>query len=772
MEEPATFRQWQRFVQGLPLESPVREVVLESWGRSRLYGVPPKPATLTFRRIPEAEFLARLHANTELIEVATQHLQWISGYLTPIQHVAYLVDRDGIVLYSTGNAPDLMHGFGLLPGYDRSEATMGTNGAGTALAANKPVAVIGPEHFCRRFHDCACTAALIHAPDGGILGAIDVSTNAADGDPARLKIVSHLAFVIEQEIALVRRNQAIVRRLTEKNAALERKWLDQEIRDQLALLKAVAEGTNDAIFVKDCSSRYKFINTAGARFHGMSVQDIIGKSNSELFDSATAHKITENDKRVFSTGELLACDETIVSSAGEPRIYSTVKYPFTDGQGHVLGLIGIARDITERKRAENTLQVKTAQLEAVSQAMAAFFESGDWRKTSGLLLRSALDLTESQYGFIGVVVEGPALRILVHEGITWDSTVNREFYEKALRTYQELGYLEFTNFENLFGKVITTGEPVIANDPARDPRAGGLPPGHPPLNSFLGIPILRGTETVGETVGMIGVANRAGGYTWQELDRLQILCQAAGVLYDSYRRREQEAVLETRRKQTEQALRDSERKFRQALQDRARLARDLHDDTIQNIYAAGLRLEQCLELLGNKKKASKALEEVIAGLNGIIQGLRGYLSKGAPPALSASQIMEEWDRLARSVTGQQIPRFRILVDPKAVALLSAEEAYEVLCIAREAMSNSLRHSKAKRGVLSLQVKGKGLRLEVKDDGVGFDVQACARRGRGLRNIAARAEALGGRLTVVSNPGQGTRFTVDLPRKPHHARAKE
>ena len=203
------------------------------------------------------------------------------------------------------------------------------------------------------------------------------------------------------------------------------------------------------------------------------------------------------------------------------------------------------------RRAEEALEARTEQLQAISEAMTTYLDSGNWNEASAMLLRSALGQTESEYGFVGVVVEGPALRVLAHEGIVWDAVLNREFYENALRTYQELGYLEFTDFDNLFGKVITEGKTLLTNEPAADPRSGGLPPGHPPMGHFLGVPIFRGSDVV----GIIGVANRPGGYSGEEQGKIEILTQAAGVLYENYRQRQREAALEAERKQAEEELR-------------------------------------------------------------------------------------------------------------------------------------------------------------------------------------------------------------------------
>ncbi len=224
--------------------------------------------------------------------------------------------------------------------------------------------------------------------------------------------------------------------------------------------------------------------------------------------------------------------------------------PLYDEKGNVIGGIGVAEDVTERKHAEEVLQDRTNQLQAITDAMTAFLAGGHWREAGAMLLRNAINQTSSEYGFIGVVVEGPALRILAHEGMVWDHDINGEFYDNAMRSYHEVGYLEFTNFNNLFGKVITSGNPVLSNNPNVDSRSGGLPPGHPPLHHFLGVPMLRGTEVV----GIIGVANRPGGYTDKELSKIQILVQAAGVLYDGYRRQQREAELEAERRQAEETL--------------------------------------------------------------------------------------------------------------------------------------------------------------------------------------------------------------------------
>jgi hypothetical protein len=123
-------------------------------------------------------------------------------------------------------------------------------------------------------------------------------------------------------------------------------------------------------------------------------------------------------------------------------------------------------DNIEQKQDEEKLRSQTELLSTLNEAMTLFLEKGDWNQAFGVLLSFALKQTGSEYGFSGVLVEGPVLRILAHEGIVWDRQVNYDFYQQALRTYKEQGFLEFKNFNNLFGQVLTTGKVVVSNDPA------------------------------------------------------------------------------------------------------------------------------------------------------------------------------------------------------------------------------------------------------------------------------------------------------------------
>ncbi len=213
-------------------------------------------------------------------------------------------------------------------------------------------------------------------------------------------------------------------------------------------------------------------------------------------------------------------------------------------------------DITERKSAEQELRRTNNLLHAIGQAQSTYISAtGELPESEAFskLLDILLESTGSEYGFIGEVHhtgEGnPFLRTHAITNIAWNDE-SRELYEN-----RGPRGLEFTNLKTLFGTVITSQQPVIANQPAQDPRAGGLPPGHPALEAFMGIPFV----SEHKIVGMAGIANRPGGYELSQLRFLQPLTATCTGLLQAMRS-------DNRRRQSERALREEQQRLNTVLE--------------------------------------------------------------------------------------------------------------------------------------------------------------------------------------------------------------
>lgn len=195
----STLEAWHAFFTDRP---PARmpPPILQSWERCRHAGLARQPEEPLFRRVCDAELDRRLDASQALRTAAQPHIEWLSDCFSDVAHAVYVTDADGIVLDAAGRWPGGLAALGLDPGCDWSEATMGTNGAGTALKADQPVAVVGAEHYSLAFQRCTCTGAPIHDAAGGVIGAIDLSTFPEDARPGQLLLISYVAYVIEQAL--------------------------------------------------------------------------------------------------------------------------------------------------------------------------------------------------------------------------------------------------------------------------------------------------------------------------------------------------------------------------------------------------------------------------------------------------------------------------------------------------------------------------------------------------------------------------------------------
>jgi len=236
-------------------------------------------------------------------------------------------------------------------------------------------------------------------------------------------------------------------------------------------------------------------------------------------------------------------DFRIITRQGETRWINHRCLPIFD-QGSNRGRRVSNRDITQRKQIEAQLRRTARLLESVRVAQNLYLSEMEPQRVFKELLNTLVAVTDSEYGFLNEVLQDEAGEryelSLALSNIAWDEPSRRLYSELRDRNQ------EFRNLNNLLGAPVTTGKRVIANDAPHDPRSGGLPPGHPPLHHYLGMPIYFGNELI----GVAGVANRVGGYDDELADWLEpFLATCASILH---------AVrLERYRRQTEQAFRDS-----------------------------------------------------------------------------------------------------------------------------------------------------------------------------------------------------------------------
>jgi signal transduction histidine kinase/ligand-binding sensor domain-containing protein len=217
------------------------------------------------------------------------------------------------------------------------------------------------------------------------------------------------------------------------------------------------------------------------------------------------------------------------------------------------------------------------------------------------------------------------------------------------------------------------------------------------------------------------------------------------------------------RLRVEEALRKSEiEKTIDA--ERSRLARELHDSVTQSLYSVTLYADAAKRLLSAEQweKAAENLNKAGTTAKEALGEMRSLVYELLPPILEQEGLVAALESRLEAVEGRAGLETHLNVE--SGDRLPAEVEAGLYGVAQEALNNTLKHAHASKVAISLQQDGKAVRLEVADDGVGFDPQAAETRGGlGLRGMAERVEQMGGRLEIQSEPGEGTsvQVTVDL-----------
>lgn len=202
------------------------------------------------------------------------------------------------------------------------------------------------------------------------------------------------------------------------------------------------------------------------------------------------------------------------------------------------------------------------------------------------------------------------------------------------------------------------------------------------------------------------------------------------------------------------------------LADRERLGRELHDGVIQTVYASGMSLAAARGILATQPaEAERILDEIRNELNRAIRDLRSFIAGLEPEPsgrLAFGPAIESIISLMRAVRPMA---FEVDIDADLAARLGPSQQLQLLHIAREAISNSVRHSRASRVQVSLRKGALGGTLLIADDGTGLDPAASRLGTGGLANVTARARELGGTSEVTSPPNGGTQVRVDFPPEP-------
>ena len=384
-------------------------------------------------------------------------------------------------------------------------------------------------------------------------------------------------------------------------------------------------------------------------------------------------------------------------------------------------------------------------------------------------LAHCLSLTDSQFGFIGLnAPNGKALDVVAINGFNPSSAFYEHNHLIPLRP-------------NLFARAVLENRAVRTADAMHDPKRVGQPKDHPPVRTFLGVPL----RIRNKPIGMIGLANRPESYNDEHEQLLMTYAAQVAIvirntqLYEQLSATnealEQKVVRRTQQlEEAKEALAIKADRLQELLNEtfnvqeleRQRIAQDMHDGTNQLLIGAMLELKSAQARIGNGRlgQAESSLESVQNILHRVESEIKLVIHDLRPPTLDALGLAPALRRYAeRFESYTNIPcRVEVFGEPFRLPPRTEISMYRM---AQEALQNISSHANATHTEIILSFAPQMIKLNVMDDGCGFDLEAVEANSIGhfgLLGMRERAESLGGHLTIHTQKGEGTTIELLVP----------
>lgn len=366
--------------------------------------------------------------------------------------------------------------------------------------------------------------------------------------------------------------------------------------------------------------------------------------------------------------------------------------------------------------------------DALATAAAALAGELDLDDVLASIVESARQFSGARYAALGVIGDGGGLERFVHAGMDEETVRRIGPYPRGL---------------GVLGLLIRDPRVVRLERISDHPASVGFPDHHPPMDTFLGAPIMMS----GRVYGNLYLAEKDGGFTADDETWITVLAAQAGAAIEN-------ALLSDR-------LRDLA-----VQQERDRISRDLHDGIIQSLFSIGMTLESATALVDKAPdRARERISGAVDRIDDAIRELRNTIFHLRPNTAALLGLRAGIIELAREHEVNALLRPQLDLDRALDAAVDDGLVPDVLQVVREALSNVARHAAAGHVTVRARVfhqdSGAQLVVEVVDDGRGF-VPEGPSVGRGLENVQERAIVLGGTIAIDSTPGEGTRLVLAVP----------
>ncbi|MFQ6073149.1 MAG: PAS domain S-box protein, partial [Methanosarcinales archaeon] len=278
----------------------------------------------------------------------------------------------------------------------------------------------------------------------------------------------------------------------------EKKKLEKEIYETKNYLASIVTNSADAIIATDLEGKVVSWNKAAERIYGWTEQEVIGK----IVPTVPSPELEEILKKARKREVIIDYETERVHKDGSKIMVTSTISPILDCTGKVIGASGITRDITEKKKLELTQKM-------LHEASMNLVKQVDLKELCDYTLNACLALTNSEFGYLAIANKDGSFTKISLQGMTLEEG-------------------NIIDIREICDDAINTGKPCICNESCTGPHIIGISEGHKPINNFLAIPVMSNKDII----GMIGIANKKGGYNIEDQNILTTFANNVSILIE------------------------------------------------------------------------------------------------------------------------------------------------------------------------------------------------------------------------------------------------
>ena len=526
------------------------------------------------------------------------------------------------------------------------------------------------------------------------------------------------------------------------------------------LQRAILNNVPDQAWLKDSECRYVLVNEAFADACGLSEAQILNRTPAEVWPAEWGTKFMDTDREVMRTRRRLRYEEYRPARDGSLRWFDTIKTPILDERGEVAGTVGISRDISARKHAEEEL-ARINRLYAVrSKTNQAIVRLQDRDQLFMQVCEIAVKAGGLELAWIGML-DDEATRPVTLAGRFAGALATRRQWRSRLAPEQDPAFRS--------GRLQSCRR-FVCNGSTRARRFAAHLRSARDLGfaSFAVFPLTQ----EGHRVGIFVLYAAAEDFF---TDDIVVLLEALAadlsfsldfIVEAQRRRRAEQELLESRSQLRElsaylQTVREKER---------TRIARELHDELGQALTAIriGLGVMEAQHAMQQDEWRSnvQALKDIA---DSTVETVQRIASDLRPSLLDELGLTAAIDWMLESFGARTGIAYEVRL-PDAPLAVSTEAGTAIFRILQESLTNISRHSNATQAAVELKLAADTLMLKITDNGRGMERGSMSSdKSLGLIGMRERAYMLGGKLTIRSRKGMGTSIELQLP---HGARNEE